>query len=128
MIGTRGVPANYGGFETCVEEIGCRLVQRGHSVTVYCRDSYYDEKLDTCKGMNLVYLPNLQRKSMDTFSHTLFSVLHAIRQPFDVLMVFNAANSPTLLLPRLFWKKISINTEGLEWQRGKGGSIAPRYY
>ncbi|MGH3469355.1 MAG: DUF1972 domain-containing protein, partial [Thermocrispum sp.] len=37
MIGTRGVPARYGGFETCVEEVGGRLVDRGHRVTVYCR-------------------------------------------------------------------------------------------
>ena len=37
MIGTRGVPANYGGFETCVEELGKRLVDKEHSVTVYCR-------------------------------------------------------------------------------------------
>lgn len=128
IVGTRGIPANYGGFETCVEEIGCRLVQRGHSVTVYCRDSYYNEKLNAYKGMNLIYLPNLKRKSLDTLSHTLLSVLYAIRQPFDVLMVFNAANSPALLLPRLLGKKIAINTDGLEWKRGKWGKIARRYY
>ena len=38
MVGTRGVPARYGGFETAIEEIGQRLVRRGHKVTVYCRD------------------------------------------------------------------------------------------
>jgi glycosyltransferase involved in cell wall biosynthesis len=128
MIGTRGVPANYGGFETCVEELGKRLVERGHEVTVYCRDSYYPQKLPTYLGMRLKYLPNLKRKSLDTLSHTFLSILDAVRQPFDVLMVFNAANSPTLFLPRLLGKKIAINTDGLEWKRGKWGPVARNYY
>jgi glycosyltransferase involved in cell wall biosynthesis len=128
LIGTRGVPANYGGFETCVEELGKRLVERGHEVTVYCRDSYYKQKTPTYLGMKLKYLPNLKRKSLDTLSHTFLSVLDAIHQPFDVLMVFNAANSPTLFLPRILGKKIAINTDGLEWKRGKWGPVARNYY
>lgn len=122
------MPANYGGFETCVEELGKRLVERGHVVTVYCRDSYYDHKQPTYLGMRLIYLPNLKKRSLDTLSHTFLSVLDAIRQPYDVLMVFNAANSPVLLLPRLLGRKIAINTDGLEWKRGKWGTIARNYY
>lgn len=128
LIGTRGVPANYGGFETCVAELGKRLVERGHEVTVYCRDSYYKEKPPYYLGMHLVYLPNLQKKSLDTLSHTFLSVIHAAWQSYDVLMVFNAANSPALLLPRLLGKKIAINTDGLEWKRGKWGAVARNYY
>lgn len=128
LIGTRGVPANYGGFETCVEELGKRLVERGHEVTVYCRKSYYEERPPRYLGMKLVYLPNLRKKSLDTLSHTFLSVLHAVSQPFDVLMVFNAANSPTLFLPRLLGKRIAINTDGLEWKRGKWGAVARQYY
>lgn len=128
LIGTRGVPAKYGGFETCVEELGRRLVERGHEVTVYCRESYYKQKQSSYLGMQLVYLPNLRRKSLDTLSHTFLSVLHAIRQSYDVYMVFNAANSPALLLPRLLGRRIAINTDGLEWKRGKWGYVARRYY
>jgi glycosyltransferase involved in cell wall biosynthesis len=128
LIGTRGVPANYGGFETCVEELGKRLVERGHVVTVYCRKSYYSNRPVNYLGMKLVYLPNFKKKSLDTLSHTLLSVLHASFQPLDVLMVFNAANSPTLFIPRLLGKKIAINTDGLEWKRGKWGKIARNYY
>jgi len=128
LIGTRGVPANYGGFETCAEEIGRRLVKRGHDVFVYCRKSYYNKRLPDYQGMRLIYLPNLKFKSLDTLSHTMLSVIHAIMKRYDVLMVFNAANSPTLILPRLLGKRIAINTDGLEWKRGKWGSIAKRYY
>lgn len=128
MIGTRGVPANYGGFETCVEELGQRLAGKGHEVTVYCRENYYKEKLASYLGMKLVYLPNIKRKTLDTLSHTFLSTLHAVRREYDVLMVFNAANSPVLLVPRLFGRKIAINTDGLEWKRGKWGALARRYY
>lgn len=128
LLGTRGVPANYGGFETFYEELGKRLVDRGHDVTVYCRDSYYLNKIDTYLGMKLVYLPNLRKKSLDTLSHTFFSIIHAIRQPYDVYMVCNAANSPVLIIPRLLGKRIVINTDGLEWKRGKWGKCARAYY
>lgn len=128
MIGTRGVPANYGGFETCVEELGQRLAKKGHEVTVYCRDNYFKEKLASHMGMELVYLPNIKRKTLDTLSHTFLSALHAIRRKYDILMVFNAANSPVLVLPWLFGRKMAINTDGLEWKRGKWGVLAKRYY
>ncbi len=128
LVGTRGVPAGYGGFETCVEELGRRLVQRGHEVTVYCRDSYYREKPGAYLGMKLVYLPNMKKKSLDTLSHTFLSVIHSLTKNYDLLMVFNAANSPTLLLPRLLGRRIAINTDGLEWKRGKWGPVGRSYY
>jgi hypothetical protein len=94
LIGTRGVPANYGGFETCVEEVGKRLADKGHEITVYCRKSYYDKEQDYYLGMKRVCLPNLKNKSLDTMSHSFLSAWHALFQNFDVYMAFNAANSP----------------------------------
>ncbi len=61
MIGTRGVPAAYGGFETAVEEVGRRLVERGHQVTVYCRNA--DTAITTHLGMRLVNLPAVSKRS-----------------------------------------------------------------
>jgi len=125
MIGTRGVPATYGGFETCVEELGKRLVARGHKVTVYCRTGHYASQQPSYLGMRLKYLPNLKRKSLDTLSHTLLSVLDAVLQPYDVLMVFNAANSPTLVIPRLLGKKLPSIPTG--WNgNGASGGLLPR--
>ncbi len=128
LIGTRGVPANYGGFETCVEEVGSRLASMGHEVTVYCRSSSYAKRLVSYKGMKLVYLPSLKRKSLETLSHTFLSILHAVIRPFDILMVFNVANSPFLIFPRIFRKKTAINTDGLEWKRGKWGLVGKTYF
>ncbi|WP_226931282.1 glycosyltransferase [Parafrankia sp. CH37] len=91
MLGTRGVPANYGGFETAVEEVGRRLVELGHDVTVYCRGKGPDEFL----GMRRVELPALRRRSLETISHTTVSVAHALRHRPDVALLFNAANAPS---------------------------------
>jgi glycosyltransferase involved in cell wall biosynthesis len=130
LMGTRGVPAKYGGFETCVDEVGRRLAARGHDVTVYCRSSYYPpkERRDTFEGMRLIYLPNLKNKSMDTFSHTFLSVIDALKRSYDVHMVFNAANSLFILPLRLAGKTIAVNTDGLERRRYKWGFVGQHFY
>ena len=128
IMGIRGIPANYGGFETCVEEIGKRLADKGYDITVYCRNSYYSHKENEYLGMKLVHLPNLNKKTLDTVSHTFLSVWHAMFCKCDVYMVFNAANSFFLLPLRLAGKSIAINTDGLEWKRSKWGFAGKTYY
>lgn len=63
MVGTRGVPARYGGFETCVEEVGSRLAERGHHVVVYCRGGAGELSEQEYRGMSLVHLPAMRRRS-----------------------------------------------------------------
>ncbi|KAF0232746.1 MAG: hypothetical protein FD177_2228 [Desulfovibrionaceae bacterium] len=128
LIGTRGVPAKYGGFETCVHEIGRRLAQRGHSVTVYCRCSYYMERTPEWEGVRRIFLPNIRMKTLDTLSHTFLSCWHALFMQYDVHMVFNAANSLMLFPLRLFGKRIAVNTDGLEWRRSKWNRLGKSYF
>jgi len=128
LIGTRGVPANYGGFETCVEEVGKRLVAKGHEVTVYCRKSNYDFTSREYQGMQRVTLPNVRRKTMDTLSHSMLSVLHSLFQPFDVYVIFNCANSICALPLRLCGKNVVIHPDGLEWKRAKWGWAGSTFF
>jgi len=128
FIGTRGVPARYGGFETCAEEIGKRLAARGHEVTVYGRTAYYRERPAQYLGMRVRYLPAIPIKFVETLSNALLALLDAVWRPFDVLLVFNSANSPLLLIPKLFGKKVVLHADGLEWMRGKWGPVGKRYY
>jgi glycosyltransferase involved in cell wall biosynthesis len=128
LIGTRGVPANYGGFETCAEEIAVALVERGHEVTAYCRPGNAKGDPKEFKGVQLVYRPFIDSKSLGTLSHTANSLLHAVRQDFDVLMVFNAGNAPLCVIPRVLRKNLAINVDGLEWKRAKWGTAAKLYY
>lgn len=127
MIGTRGVPARYGGFETCLEEVGKRLVGMGHQVLVFGRSSHADRPL-THHGMRLVWLPVIPRRSLETLSHSLLSVLHPALAGVDVSFLFNAANAP--VLPALRARRIPVAThvDGLEWQRAKWGALGQRYY
>lgn len=131
MIGTRGVPARYGGFETCVEEVGSRLVERGHDVVVYCRSSREKDAVAPPTehlGMRLVHLPAMRRKTLETLSHTALSVLHAaVRRP-DAAFVFNAGNSPLLPVLRLRGIPVATHVDGLEWQRAKWSGLGQRYY
>lgn len=129
LIGTRGVPARYGGFETAVEEVGKRLVERGHQVTVYCRGDDDEPKLATYLGMDLVHLPALRQRALETLSHTALSVAHLVRKGnHDVALVFNAANSVFLPALRLRGLPVATHVDGLEWRRGKWGPNGQRYY
>ncbi|MFC4911009.1 DUF1972 domain-containing protein [Actinomadura gamaensis] len=131
MIGTRGVPARYGGFETAVEEIGRRLAAAGHEVTVYCRGERHPE--GTYLGMRLVHLPAVERKVAETLSHTSLSVAHAAgrrltgRGP-DAALVFNAANAPLLPVLRALRVPVATHVDGLEWKRTKWSGAGRRYY
>ncbi|MEV8173514.1 DUF1972 domain-containing protein [Microbacterium sp. NPDC079176] len=127
MVGTRGVPAAYGGFETAVEEVGRRLADRGHDVVVYTRGSKSREK--KYLGMRVVHLPAIPVKQVETLSHTGFSALHLIfRRRSHAAFVFNAANSPFVPLFRLRRVPTALHMDGLEWRRSKWGPRGKAYY
>ncbi len=127
MIGTRGVPARYGGFETAVDEIGRRLVERGHAVTVFCRPGG-EEVGPHHLGMSRVVLPVIPRRSLETLSHTALSVLHPALRGTDAAVVFNAANAPLLPVVRARGVPVATHVDGLEWRRAKWGPAGRRYY
>jgi glycosyltransferase involved in cell wall biosynthesis len=128
ILGTRGIPGNYGGFETFAEELSTRLVQRGHEVTVYCRAGAAGNWQRSYRGVRLVHLPALRTKYTETLSHTLLSALHSLAYSYDIVYVCNSANSPLCMIPYLRGQRVVLNVDGLEWQRQKWGSIAKLYY
>ncbi|WP_456566982.1 DUF1972 domain-containing protein [Blastococcus sp. SYSU D00695] len=130
MVGTRGVPARYGGFETAVEEIGRRLVDRGHRVVVYCRTVPGADQAPPREhlGMELVHLPAARTRSLETLSHTALSVRHLLAHRTDAAIVFNAANAPLLPLLRAARVPVATHVDGLEWKRAKWGGAGRRYY
>ncbi|WP_256793622.1 DUF1972 domain-containing protein [Terrabacter sp. Ter38] len=128
MLGTRGVPARYGGFETAVEEVGRRLAARGHHVRVYCREGNVEEHLTSHLGMELVTLPTLRRRTLDTLAHTGVSTMHLLAHRTDVAFVFNAANAPFLPALRAARIPVATHVDGLEWKRAKWGQAGRNYY
>lgn len=119
FIGSRGIPALYGGFETATEEIGARLAEGGHEVTVYCRRGNGDANESTYRGMHKRYVPCLKKKSLETLSHTTMALVHAVFQRYDVLIIMNPANGPLCLIPRLTATPFALHVDGLDWERSR---------
>ena len=128
ILGTRGIPASYGGFETFAEHLATRLVARGHEVTVYCRAHYVSPRQLEYHGVRLKVLPTIRHKYFDTVVHTFVSALHAVSQRFDVALICNAANAPFSPILRLTGTPVAINVDGLEHKRKKWGWMGRRYY
>jgi glycosyltransferase involved in cell wall biosynthesis len=128
ILGTRGIPASYSGFETAAEQLAERLTERGHEVVVYCRPHVVDKRIKTYKGARLVHLPTVRNKYLDTFAHTLLSALHsARREKPDVALFFIAGNAPLCLVTRLAGIPTVINVDGLDSDRRKWPALAKRY-
>jgi glycosyltransferase involved in cell wall biosynthesis len=127
MLGSRGIPASYSGFETCVEQLSTRLVERGHEVTVYCRSHHITWPDPTYKGVRLVKLPTIASKHLDTIIHTFLSMLHALPCRYDVIYVCGVGNAPLVLIPRLAGVPTIVNVDGADWQREKWGRAAKEY-
>jgi glycosyltransferase involved in cell wall biosynthesis len=128
IMGIRGIPACYGGFETVAEELSSRLVERGHSVTVYGRSNIMDPRLKSHKGVRLITLPTISHKYFDTVCHTFLCVLHAFFEKYDAILICNAANSVFSFLPRLVGKKVVVNVDGIERRRKKWSTIGKLWY
>jgi len=128
ILGTRGIPASYGGFETFAEHLSTRLVARGHEVTVYCRAHYVTPRQLEFHGVRLQVLPTIRHKYFDTVIHTFLSALHAAPKRFDAALICNAANAPFAPIMRLTGTPVAINVDGLEHKRKKWGWLGRRYY
>jgi glycosyltransferase involved in cell wall biosynthesis len=120
ILGTRGIPARYGGFETLAEELSARLAARGHEVTVYTRSRYAEPGLSSHRGARIRVLPTIPTKYLDTVVHGAVSGVDAAFERFDAVLVCNAINAATCFLPRLSGKtRVVLNVDGLERNRRK---------
>ena len=123
FIGGRGVISKYSGIETYYEEVGKRLVEMGHEVTVYCRN-YFTPALAEHNGMRLVRLPTIRSKHLETVIHTLLSTAHALTQRYDVVHYHALGPALFSFLPRLLGERTAVTVQGLDWQRKKWGRVA----
>lgn len=128
ILGTRGIPARYGGFETFAEELGARLAARGHEVTVYGRTHYVARTVKAHRGTRVVVLPTVRHKYLDTVAHTLVSTLHALPRRYDVALVCNAANAVFSGWPRLVGTRVVLNVDGIERRRRKWNAVGRAWY
>lgn len=128
ILGTRGIPASYGGFETFAEHLSTRLVARGHEVTVYCRAHYVSPRQLEYHGVRLKVLPTIRHKYFDTVVHTFISAVHAVSGRYDAALICNCANAAFSPILRLTGTPVAINVDGLEHKRKKWGWLGQHYY
>jgi glycosyltransferase involved in cell wall biosynthesis len=128
LIGSRGIPGRYGGYETLMEELAVRLVARGFRVTVYCRSHSTPRELKRWRGVDLVVLPTIRTKYLDTPVHTLLSCLHAASAGYDAALVVNSANALFVPLLRVAGVPVALNVDGIEKRRAKWGAFGRAVY
>lgn len=127
IVGSRGVPARYGGFETLAAELSARLAARGHELTVYSRRGRVDAG-PVPAGVRQVFVPMFPTKYLETVTHTAFSVLDSFRRRFDAILMVNAANAIFSGLPRLVGTPVALNVDGIERKRAKWGPLGRGWY
>jgi glycosyltransferase involved in cell wall biosynthesis len=123
ILGTRGIPARYGGFETLAEQLSARMAARGHEVTVYCRSPFTKPDDVIAPGVRRVILPTISSKHFDTAFHTLLSLIHVCFTDADVVFICNVANGPIAWIPRLVGKPTALNVDGFDRKRKKWNLI-----
>lgn len=128
ILGAKGYPYVYGGYDTMVKELGERLQKRGVDVRVYCHRSLFKEKPAEVNGIKLIYMPAVETKSLTQLTHSFFSMIHACFSDVDVIFVVNSANGPFGLISRIFRKPTAINVDGLEWLRPKWKGFGSKYF
>ncbi len=127
LIGTRGIPAAYSGFETAVEHLAEQFSNRGHEVIVYCRP-HMTERRENHAGARLVHLPTIRNKYLDTLVHTAVSTAHmATRVRPDVAIYFIAGNAPVVPFARLAGIPSILQIDGLDSERAKWPAAARAY-
>ncbi len=128
IIGTRGYPYVYGGFETFVKELSERLVQKDVEVHIYCQSNLFKEKPAIVNGIKLHYIPTVETKSLNQIIHSFLSIIHATFSRADIILVVNLAAGPMGWIPKITKKKTMINVDGMEWLRPKWKGLGAAYF
>jgi glycosyltransferase involved in cell wall biosynthesis len=128
ILGTRGIPPAYGGFETFAWELSAELARRGHALTVYSYRGRTDESRSLPPGVKRRWVRGLRGKHLETVTHTAMGALDTVRHRHDVVLLVNAANAPVAFLPRLRGTPVALNVDGIERQRAKWGLAGRLWY
>jgi glycosyltransferase involved in cell wall biosynthesis len=128
IIGSRGYPYVYSGYETLVSELAPRLVARGHEVTVYCHRGLFKSYPSFVNGVRLRYMFSVKSKILSQFTNSFLSTLDALFRNYDAILYVNSANGPLGILTRFTRAKTAINVDGLEWLRPKWKGLGAKYF
>lgn len=126
-LGIRGIPAHYGGFETCVDQTSRLLVKAGHQVVIYGRTQHFDTHRDSYEGVELRYVPRPRRQSLHTIGHTIRCARDMGRELCDVVHLYGVGNSFAIPLLRRHDRRVAVSVDAQDWARDKWGIVGRNY-
>ncbi|NCC70581.1 glycosyltransferase [bacterium] len=128
IIGSKGIPATYGGVERHVEELATRLVSFGNEVTVYSRKWYTNFDGNKYNGVSIKNIKSIKTKSLDTISYTFLATIDAMKSDFDIIHYQGVGPSLLSFIPKLFSNKKIVSTFHCEdYKHSKWGIIAKMF-
>ena len=129
FIGQKGIPTRYGGIERYVENLSAGLAKAGHEVFVYTRPYYTPKKQKKFQDVNLISLPSIHTKHLDTISHVFFATIHALFQNYDIIHYQNVGPALLAWIPRLLKprSKVVVTFQCLDRNHQKWGP-ASRFF
>jgi len=128
IVGSRGYPYVYSGFETFVKELSERLAEQGQEITVYCHRNLFDSRPKILNNIHLVYIPTIEKKILSQFLHSFQTMIHACLRKNDIILVVNPANGPFGVITKIFRKRTALNVDGVEWMRPKWKGFGQKYF
>lgn len=127
ILGTRGYPAVYSGYETWLKEL-CDHLNDNYEFHVYCHRSFFSEKPKVVNGVHLHYIPTIKTKSLSQITHSALSTIHSLFCNYDLYFFVNVSNGPFGVILKWFGKRTAINTDGIEWERPKWKGFGGKYF
>lgn len=127
FLGTRGIPAAYGGFESCVHELSTRLSKRGHDVDVYCRSDWPESSPKSFEGVRLTQVPRLRKGFLESPFNSFVTTAAVSCSKADIVHFFGCGSVPFIIMTRLAGKKAVLTVDGIEWERTSYSSAARMY-
>ena len=124
ILGSRGFPSTYSGYETLVRRLAPALAEAGHHITVYSRDRVVGRRVWSDRGVRCIATAGYRSKSLSTLTFGFTGALDAARRRFDAVLVLNIANGYWLPLLSARGIPAAVNTDGVEWVRAKWGPVA----
>jgi len=129
LIGTRGIPARYGGFETFAEQLAKNIDKSKFKLTIYARRKFFEKKADQEHfGATVRFKPTIMSKYTETAINSFMCFIDLIVRRPDMVLVCNAANSPFAWIVRVLGIPLVINVDGIERKRGKWNVFGRLWY
>jgi glycosyltransferase involved in cell wall biosynthesis len=128
IIGSRGYPYVYSGYETLVKALAERWPNQNVDLTIYCHAYLFKQKPKVVNGIKLVYIPTIASKTLAQPLHSFLAFCHVVFSKNDVVLVLNVSNGPFGIITRLFGKPTMMNVDGLEWLRPKWKGFGAKYF